>query len=331
MTISQARLFALAACTLSSISCGPESDAPLVGTRIQAQRLQADRFVNSEWSVPENLGAAINTSANEQGPTLSKDGRTLYFGSDRDGTLDLWVARRACSDCEWVDPPVKLGPVVNTAAFTESGPGLSIDEHMLFFTSNRPGGQGLTTTDLYVSRRANPNDDLGWGPPVRLGPDVNTAASEAGAEYLQSAEDGVANLYFNRAPAGGTHDIYYAGITRDGETRGPATLISELSYPGANDQGSTLRTDGREIFFFSNRPNAVGGSGNDLWTSTRQSVHDPWSTPRNPGSPLNSAASEQQPGLSSDGRTLVFASSRSGSGGFGGTDIYFSTRTPSGH
>jgi hypothetical protein len=156
---------------------------------------------------------------------------------------------------------------------------------------------------------------------------VNTAAAEAGAEYSQSAEDGSPNLYFNRAPPGGTADLYYAAITRDGETRGPAVLISELSDPVATDQGPTLRTDGREIFFFSTRSGGVGGA--DLWTSTRQSVHDPWSTPVNLASPLNSPAAEQQPSLSSDGRTLVFASSRSG--GFGGTDIYMSTRTPSGH
>lgn len=322
MSVSQARLIALVVCALSSLSCGPESDAPpLVGLRIQAQR-----FANSEWSAPVNLGATINTLANEQGPTLSKDGRTLYFGSDRAGGLgsfDLWVARRACSDCSW-EPPVNLGPVVNTAA-SETGPGLSIDEHMLFFTSTRLGGQGLM--DIYLSHRANPNDDLGWEQPVGVGLDVNTAGAEAGAEYLQSAEDGAANLYFNRAPVGGTADIYYAPLTRDGETRGPATLVSQLSHPTALDQGSTLRTDGREIFFFSTRPGGIGG--NDLWTSTRRSVHDPWSIPANLGSPLNSTAAEQQPGLSSDGRTLVFASSRSG--GFGGTDIYVSTRTPSGN
>ncbi|HEX9608561.1 MAG TPA: hypothetical protein VF962_15150 [Gemmatimonadaceae bacterium] len=320
MIVSQTRFIALVVCALSSLSCGSDSDAPpMVGLHIQAQR-----FAGSEWSTPVNLGATINTSANEQGPTLSKDGRTLFFGSDRDGSLDLWVARRACSDCSWDEPPVKLGSVVNTA-FTESGPGLSIDEHMLFFTSNRPGGQGLT--DLYVSHRANPKDDLGWESPVGLGPDVNTGASEAGAEYLQSAEDGAANLYFNRAPLGGTADIYYAPLTRDGETRGPATLVSEISHPTATDQGSTLRTDGREIFFFSTRPGGIGG--NDLWTSTRRSVHDPWPTPTNLGSPLNSVAAEQQPSLSSDGRTLLFASSRTG--GFGGTDIYVSTRTPSGN
>jgi len=290
-----------------------------------APKLQAMSFANSEWSAPVNLGATINTAANEQGPTLSSDGLSLYFGSDRaggSGSFDIWVSRRACADCPW-EPPVNLGAVVNTAA-SETGPGLSIDGHMLFFTSTRPGGQGLS--DLYLSHRANPTDDLGWGPPVGLGPDVNTAASEAGAEYLQSAEDGAANLYFNRAPPGQTADIYYATIAPDGETLGPVTLVTELSDPTATDQGVTLRTDGREVFFFSTRPG--GSGGNDLWTSTRRSVHDPWSTPVNLGTPINSTLADQQPGLSTDGRTLVFASSRSGS--FGGTDIWMITRTPSG-
>jgi hypothetical protein len=291
-----------------------------------APKLQAMSFANSEWSEPVNLGSTINTTFNEQGPTLSNDGLSLYFGSDRPlggaGSFDLWVSRRACADCPW-EPPVNLGAVVNTAA-SETGPGLSIDGHLLFFTSTRPGGQGLS--DLYLSHRANPTDDLGWGPPVGLGPDVNTAASEAGAEYVQSAEEGAANLYFNRAPPGQTADIYYAAITRDGGTLGPVTLVTELSDPTATDQGVTLRTDAREVFFFSTRPG--GSGGNDLWTSTRRSVHDPWSTPANLGTAINSTAADQQPGLSTDGRTLVFVSSRSGS--FGGTDIWMITRTPSG-
>ena len=301
------------------LACEPESD-PV------ALKLQAMSFANSEWSEPVNLGPTINTGFNEQGPNLSKDGLTLYFGSDRPGgvgSFDLWVARRACADCPW-DAPVNLGPVVNTTA-SETGPGLSIDGHLLFFTSTRAGGQGLS--DLYLSHRADATDDFGWGPPVGLGPDVNTAASEAGAEYLQSAEDGTGNLYFNRAPPGGTADLYYAPLTRDGATRGPAILIPELSDPTGTDQGATLRTDGREVFFFSTRSGGLGGA--DLWTSTRRSVHDAWSAPVNLGAPLNSAAAEQQPSLSGDGRTLVFASSRSG--GFGGTDIWMSTRTSSGH
>jgi WD40 repeat protein len=305
--------------SLPLLACTPESDELVYG-------IQAHSFANSEWSAPENLGATINTPANEQGPTLSHDGLTLYFGSDRaggSGIFDLWVARRACLDCPW-EPPVNLGAVVNTAA-SETGPSLSIDGHLLFFTSARSGGQG--GQDLYASHRSDPTTDLAWEPPVALGPGVNTVANEAGAEYLQSAEDGSANFYFNRAPVGGTADIFVAALTRDGATRGPAERVDELSDPAATDQGPSLRGDGREIFFFSPRLGTVGG--NDLWVSTRRSVHDLWSAPVNLGAPINSIAAEQQPNLTSDGRTLLFASSRLG--GFGGTDIWMVTRTPSGH
>src|SRR5882762_7877056 len=47
-----------------------------------APKLQAMSFANSEWSAPVNLGSTINTTFNEQGPTLSNDGLSLYFGSD---------------------------------------------------------------------------------------------------------------------------------------------------------------------------------------------------------------------------------------------------------
>jgi WD40-like Beta Propeller Repeat len=290
-----------------------------------ALKIQAHSFANAEWSAPVNLGSAINTAFNEQGPALSNDGLRLYFGSDRPnglGGFDIWVSRRACTGCPW-ETPAPLPAPVNSAAF-ETGPGLSFDGHLLFFRSTREGGQGLG--DVYVARRANPKDDFGWEPPVGLGTDVNTPAEEAGAEYVQTAEEGSANLYFNRAPPGGTADLFYVSVTRDGETRGPAVVISELSHPTATDQGPTVRGDGREMLFFSTRPGGSGGP--DLWTSSRRSIHDPWSAPVNLAS-LNTAGLEQQPSLSGDGRTLVFASSRPG--GSGGTDIWMSTRTPSGH
>ena len=301
------------------LACGTDSDQVVF-------ELQAHSFANSQWSGPVNLGPTVNSPATDQAPSLSPDGLSLYFGSDRPGGLggtDLWVSRRACGDCSW-GTPVHLGSVLNSSA-GDAGPSLSIDGHLLFFTSARPGGHGLN--DIYVSRRANPRDDFGWGRPVNLGPDVNTPAFEAGAEYVQSAEDGIANFYFNRGPSSATQDIYYAPVTRDGETRGPAVRVSELSDPTANDAASSVRTDGREILFGSTRANGAGGS--DLWVSTRRSVHDAWSPPENLAPPLNSVAFDQQPSLSSDGRTLLFASDRPG--GTGGTDIWMSTRTPSGN
>jgi len=305
---------------LQLLACGSESDQVTF-------EMQASSFANSEWSSPENI-AAINSTFNEQAPSLSPDGLSLYFGSNRPRAggstdTDLWVSHRSCGDCPW-ETPVNLGPVVNSSV-GDNGPSLSLDGHLLFFTSARPG---IGLNDIYVSHRANPKDDFGWGPPVLLGDGVNTTAFEAGAEYVQSAEDGKANFYFNRGPSQAAQDIYVASITRDGETRGSAVIVSELFDAAANDAAASVRTDGREVFFGSSRIHGVGNL--DLWFSTRRSVHDAWSPPENL-TPLNSGANDQQPSLSSDGRTLLFASDRSGLGTFGGTDIWMSTRTPSGH
>src|SRR6185436_9491290 len=70
----------------------------------------------SGWSAPVNLGAVINSSANDAGPTLSKDRLALYFGSNRSGSLggtDIWVSQRSSVDEAW-GLPTNLGAVVNS-------------------------------------------------------------------------------------------------------------------------------------------------------------------------------------------------------------------------
>jgi WD40 repeat protein len=285
--------------------------------------IQAMSFANSEWSEPVNLGATINSAANEQTPTLSSDGLSLYFSSGRAGGFggsDIWVSRRPCQDCDW-DAPVNLGPVINSAA-TEFRPSLSTDGHLLFLQSNRPGGHG--GSDIWVSHRTGSTEDLDWEQPVNLGPGVNTAGDEQVASYLQGAGGGT--LYFARGSATlSQQDIYVADVTRNGETSEPAVFVAELSDPTVNDAGPTVRTDGREIVFHSGRLGGVGLA--DLWTSTRQSVNHHWSPPMNLTT-LNSTEADLRASLSDDGRSLLFDSTRPG--GFGGADIWMSTRTPSG-
>lgn len=118
-------------------------------------------------------------------------------------------------------------------------------------------------------------------------------------------------------------NIYSAPITRDGHTRGPATLVAELSTADFNDGRMTVRGDGREIIFFSDRPGGLGRT--DLRRATGRSVHDPWSPPVSLGAPLNTPDNELLPFLSRDGRTLFFTSTRPG--GLGNFDIWMSTRS----
>ena len=101
-------------------------------------------------------------------------------------------------------------------------------------------------------------------------------------------------------------------------------LVAELSVAGFNDAAAVLRKDGKEVFFFSNRPGGLGD--NDMWTSTRQNAkNDDWSPPANLGAPLNTIVSDVTPNLSFDGLTLMFGTDRPGS--MGGQDIWMATRT----
>lgn len=286
----------------------------------------ATHFGKSAWSEPVNLGA-INTAFAEQNAFLSKDELTLYFTSDRPGGfggLDIYVTRRASTEGAW-RPAVNLGPMINTAA-NDFAPSLSIDGHLLFFASGRPGGHGAT--DIYVSRRPDPNDEFAWEAPVNLGPPINTADFEQAPFYLQNAEDGTGNLYFNRGAVVGVQraDIYYAAVARDGEVRDPEVFVAELNS-SFNDFAVTVRKDGVEIFFASPRPGGLGLT--DIWTSKRQSIHHAWEPPVNAGEPLNSAFNDTTPHLSFNGRTMIFATNRPG--GLGANDLWMSTRTPSGH
>ena len=131
------------------------------------------------------------------------------------------------------------------------------------------------------------------------------------------------NLYFGRdpnAPNAGLPDIYYAAINRRGKTLVDAVPVVELNAPNAVDAAPSLRRDGLEIFFWSNR------EGNpDLFTSTRESILDPWSMPIRLDAPLSTAANDSQPKISWDARTLLFNSTREPT--LGGIDIWTSTRT----
>lgn len=279
------------------------------------------------WSEPVNL-TVVNSSVLDNQPTLSPDELSLYFASPRPGGLggnDIWVSQRESVDSPW-QTPVNVGATVNSPS-NDQGPTLSHDGLLLFFHSDRPGGQG--EMDIYVSHRTHKHDDFDWGPPVNLGTDVNTSGFEAGPMYLPQVEDGPVNFYFGRGPTAVDIDMYAAWITRNGETQGPAIPVPELNFAvaGITDGHATVSRDGKEVIFFSTRPDGFGLA--DLYVSTRQSVHFAWSEPLNLGLPLNTAFTDTQPSLSFDGRTLLFSSNRPG--GLGANDVWISMRTWNGN
>jgi Tol biopolymer transport system component len=189
---------------------------------------------------------------------------------------------------------------------------------------------GLGGTDIWVSKRSIINDDLAWEQPINLGPVINSNMNELGATYLLGNAGSGNKLYFssNRTDTGGLGgaDLYFSDVQDGGVFSFPVDLF-ELNS-ASNDTCLTLRDDGLEIIFSSNRPDLSNSTNAfDLWSSHRRSAFDSWDTPTNLGSVINADGYlDANPALSADGKTLVFTSNRIVKGASGNMDLYVTTR-----
>jgi Tol biopolymer transport system component len=190
------------------------------------------------------------------------------------------------------------------------------DGQGFMFVSNRPGGCG--GADIYMTRY---HPEQGWQAPENLGCEVNSSADEAGP-VLVFAEPGSPTLYFSSARVGGPGGInLYRSLMVGGGSFGSAELVPGVNSD-ADDMQPYIRRDGREMVFASNRS---GGQGRfDIWSTSRDSIANSWSTPENLGPNVNSSASESRPSLSWDGTMLLFGTTRPGVEG--ASDIFFTTR-----
>jgi hypothetical protein len=93
-----------------------------------------------DWATPVNMGPAVNSSAYDGDGCLSMDGLALFFSSSRPGgrgSFDIWMTTRPSQAAAW-NPPVNLGPAINTSA-GEGVPSLSPDQKTLYFGSGIRG------------------------------------------------------------------------------------------------------------------------------------------------------------------------------------------------
>ena len=127
-----------------------------------------------DWGKPFDLQPPVNTPGWESQPSISADGRTLYFVSNRKGGYggyDIW--KSTLTDKGWGEPE-NLGPNINTS-FDEQSPFIHPDDSTLYFCSN--GWPGLGGKDLFVSQLGK---DGKWQKPVNLGYPINSSGDENG-------------------------------------------------------------------------------------------------------------------------------------------------------
>jgi outer membrane protein OmpA-like peptidoglycan-associated protein len=112
--------------------------------------LYSAQKVNGEWQAPINIGPRVNSSSWDSQPSLSADGRILFFSSDRRGGFggnDIWYSLRK-KDGSWSEAK-NAGPVLNTAK-DEISPFLFFNNETLFFASD--GHIGFGGMDIFLSR-----------------------------------------------------------------------------------------------------------------------------------------------------------------------------------
>lgn len=167
---------------------------------------RCDIFVSrkegSKWGKPTNLGGVVNSTDWESQPSISPDGYTLYFVSNRPGGYggnDIWKSTLD-ENGKWT-APVNLGPEINTT-FDEVTPFIHADNKTLYFASD--GWPGMGGKDIFMATK---NANGTFSKPKNLGYPVNTFNEEVG---LIVAADGKRALFSSDLNGGfGSIDIYY--------------------------------------------------------------------------------------------------------------------------
>jgi len=188
------------------------------------------RMTKAGWTDPQMLViqdlAKVNLGEND-GAYLSIDGNAIIFTmcDKKKCTLyDLFVSTK--KEDGTFTRPIKLGTTVNTPDFNEFAPFLAADNKTLYFSSDRPGGMGMT--DVYKTERLNDTSWLSWSAPVNMGPHVNTASKDA--YYVTDAKGEYAYMVSDLNSIGSA-DIIYFKLKEENKPK-PVALYDGKVYNG---------------------------------------------------------------------------------------------------
>ncbi len=210
-----------------------------------------------EYGKPESFSNRINSKYHDATPFFTNDESTIYFtrnnlfkgktGRDDERTIRLKIYSADSNDgTSWTNI---IGMPFNSDEYSVAHPTLTPDGMKMFFASDMPGGFG--GMDLYMSEDENGR----WGPPINLGPSINTEGNEIFPYYSRDGK-----LYFasdGHIGLGGL-DICYIE-DKKGEW-GPITNVGYPINSRSDDFGLIFNEDNKHGYFTSDRE---GGAGDD--------------------------------------------------------------------
>ena len=261
----------------------------------------------TEWTITGKVPVVNVPDAGDFAPSISPDGRELYFSSWRGDRPEIWRSERS-EVGEDFGTPARVFAVL-PAGDEDGTPRLSQDGKLLLGTGMRDGA----LHELWMASRSDLDAD--FEAPMFI-ENVGSGVWE-GSPWL--SPDGK-RLYF-ASRRGGDYDIYLA--TRDdpeGEFGDPDPVPSLNTDAG--ETAIALTEDELEAFVSSDRP---GGQGYDLYGFRRSSRDEPFGVAQ-PIDLLNTAQDDLYPFTSLDGTSLYFNALASWAGGSSNADIWSAVR-----
>ncbi|MBN3584377.1 OmpA family protein [Algoriphagus aestuarii] len=180
--------------------------------------------VNGNWQRPTNMGKKVNSRSWDSQPSLSADGRILFFSSNRRGGFggnDIWYSVRQ-NDGSWSEAK-NLGNMVNTAK-DEISPFMFFNNEILFFASD--GHPGFGGMDIFLSRVENNEFSV----PENLGLPINDQLDQV-ALFITAQKD----------------YAYFTELTT-GENGNDRSLLYRFKFPEEIYLGENLTVTGGKVF-----------------------------------------------------------------------------------
>lgn len=264
-----------------------------------------------------NIGDKINSAYHDYGPSLTLDGQTLIFTSERKGSdagprddvygrydEDIYQAFR--QDSGWSKPerlPDNINSEDEEAAISISSDGktLLLYKHDKTHSFSKPSG------NIYYSKK---NTLDVWEDPVPFPEPINSKYKETSATYSADGQ----TLYFTSDRPGGYGglDIYEVKKKNDGTWGTPVNMGPEINTP-YDEESPYILDEGKTLYFCSKGHDTMGGF--DIFISQRDSRYDEWQHPENIGYPINTALDDIYFTWTNGGSRIYFSSAGHNPGG----------------
>ena len=203
------------------ISADGKSFAIMVSLKFY-DAIMLSKLAGSKWSPPVNITPELQSDGDMYILCLSSDGKILYLSKDDNYNSDIFTS--TYDGMTWRQT-VKLNKNINTR-YWESHGFVTENGEQLIFASDRPGGFG--GLDLYISKKVNGD----WGPPVNLGPEINTQFNEDRPFLINNGKI----LFFSsqgHSTMGG-YDLFRSELQSNSLWSKPSTLGYPINTPDDN-------------------------------------------------------------------------------------------------